>query len=69
MWEQSSRACLSYASHEVRSTDPVKRADFRKYLTNSIIQLWHVFERELQDQSGIKPTLSTCLRLTSAITC
>jgi len=39
---------LSYASHEVRSTDPDKRADFRKYLTDSIIQLWHVFEREFQ---------------------
>ncbi len=39
---------LSYASHEVRTTDPDKRADFRKYLTDSIIQLWHVFEREFQ---------------------
>ncbi len=39
---------LSYASHEVRSPDPDKRADFRKYLTDSIIQLWHVFEREFQ---------------------
>lgn len=39
---------LSYASHEVRSADPNQRADFRKYLTDSIIQLWHVFEREFQ---------------------
>ncbi len=39
---------LSYASHEVRSLDPEKRANFRKYLTDSIIQLWHVFEREFQ---------------------
>ena len=39
---------LSYASHEVRSPDPEKRANFRKYLTDSIIQLWHVFEREFQ---------------------
>ncbi len=39
---------LSYASHEVRSADPVKRADFRKYLTDTIIQLWHVFVREFQ---------------------
>jgi 5-methylthioribose kinase len=39
---------LSYASHEVRSPDLDKRADFRKYLTDSIIQLWHVFEREFQ---------------------
>ncbi len=39
---------LSYASHEVRSTDPDKRADFQKYLTDSIIQICHVFEREFQ---------------------
>lgn len=39
---------LSYASHEVRSTDPAKRADYRNYLTDTIIQLWHVFEREFQ---------------------
>jgi 5-methylthioribose kinase len=39
---------LSYASHEVRSADSDKRADFRKYLTDTIIQLWHVFEREFQ---------------------
>ncbi|MHB8626000.1 MAG: S-methyl-5-thioribose kinase [Aggregatilineales bacterium] len=39
---------LSYASHEVRTPDPDKRADFRKYLTDSIIQLWKVFEREFQ---------------------
>ncbi len=39
---------LSYASHEVRLSDPDKRADFRKYLTDLIIQLWHVFEREFQ---------------------
>jgi 5-methylthioribose kinase len=37
---------LSYASHEVRSPDPEGRADFRKYLTDSVIQLWQVFERE-----------------------
>lgn len=39
---------LSYASHEVRTKDPEKRADFRKYLTDSVIELWHVFEREFQ---------------------
>lgn len=39
---------LSYASHEVRTTDANLRADFRKYLTDSVIQLWHVFEREFQ---------------------
>lgn len=39
---------LSYASHEVRTHDPEKRADFRNYLTDSIIELWHVFEREFQ---------------------
>jgi 5-methylthioribose kinase len=39
---------LSYASHEVRTSDPVQRADFRKYLTDSISQLWKVFEREFQ---------------------
>ena len=39
---------LSYASHEVRTADPDNRADFRRYLTESIIQLWQVFEREFQ---------------------
>ncbi len=39
---------LSYASHEVRTPDPAKRADFRKYLTDMAIQLWKVFEREFQ---------------------
>ncbi len=39
---------LSYASHEVRSPDPEKRADFRRYLTDTVIDLWHVFEREFQ---------------------
>ncbi|MFN8372320.1 MAG: S-methyl-5-thioribose kinase [Anaerolineae bacterium] len=39
---------LSYASHEVRTVDPAARADFRKYLTDSVIQLWKVFEREFQ---------------------
>jgi 5-methylthioribose kinase len=37
---------LSYASHEVRTTDPAQRAHFRRYLTDSIIRLWHVFVRE-----------------------
>ncbi len=39
---------LSYASHEVRTVDPDRRADFRKYLTDSVIQLWKVFESEFQ---------------------
>jgi 5-methylthioribose kinase len=39
---------LSYASHEVRTPDTAKRADFRTYLTNTIIRLWKVFEREFQ---------------------
>jgi 5-methylthioribose kinase len=39
---------LSYASHEVRTPDPAARADFRQYLTGSVIQLWHVFGREFQ---------------------
>src|SRR5258707_1716578 len=39
---------LSYASHEVRTSDPVARADFRGYLTRTIIDLWKVFEREFQ---------------------
>lgn len=37
---------LNYAAHEVRMKDPDKRADFRRYLTDTIIQLWKVFERE-----------------------
>jgi 5-methylthioribose kinase len=39
---------LSYASHEVRSKDPAKRASFRRYLTDTILRLWVVFEREFQ---------------------
>lgn len=39
---------LSYASHEVRSKDPEVQADFRKYLIDSILTLWKVFEREFQ---------------------
>jgi 5-methylthioribose kinase len=39
---------LSYASHEVRTSDSAARADFRKYLTDTIITLWQVFEREFQ---------------------
>ncbi len=39
---------LNYAAHEVRTPDPEKRADFRKYLTDTVIDLWHVFEREFQ---------------------
>jgi 5-methylthioribose kinase len=40
---------LSYASHEVRTTDPDKRADFRRYLTDTIIRLWQVFVAEFQN--------------------
>lgn len=39
---------LNYASHEVRTPDPEKRADFRAYLTDTIIQVWQVFVREFQ---------------------
>jgi 5-methylthioribose kinase len=39
---------LNYASHEVRTPDPAQRADFRKYLTQTVIDLWHVFVREFQ---------------------
>jgi 5-methylthioribose kinase len=39
---------LNYASHEVRTPDPEARASFRKYLTDTVIDLWHVFEREFQ---------------------
>ncbi|MBL8153759.1 MAG: S-methyl-5-thioribose kinase [Anaerolineae bacterium] len=39
---------LNYAAHEVRTTDPEKRADFRTYLTDTIIQVWQVFVREFQ---------------------
>jgi 5-methylthioribose kinase len=39
---------LSYSSHEVRTSDPQKRADFRHYLTETIISLWHVFVTEFQ---------------------
>ena len=39
---------LSYASHEVRTKDPEARAVFRKYLTDTVLKLWEVFEREFQ---------------------
>lgn len=39
---------LSYASHEVRSKDPAKRDSFRRYLIDTILRLWAVFEREFQ---------------------
>ncbi len=39
---------LSYASHETRTKDPIQQADFRRYLTESIIRLWKVFEQEFQ---------------------
>jgi len=39
---------LSYASHEVRTADPEQRADFRNYLTGSIIGLWKAFHREFR---------------------
>ena len=39
---------LSYASHEVRTPEPDVRADFRRYLTDTIIELWHVFVAEFQ---------------------
>ncbi|MBC7813440.1 MAG: S-methyl-5-thioribose kinase [Burkholderiales bacterium] len=39
---------LSYASHEVRTKDPDQRAEFRQYLTNTIIDVWQVFKREFQ---------------------
>jgi 5-methylthioribose kinase len=39
---------LNYAAHEVRTPDAGQRADFRRYLTNTIIHLWKVFEREFQ---------------------
>ncbi len=39
---------LNYASHEVRTPDPDQRADFRQYLITTVIDVWHVFEREFQ---------------------
>jgi len=39
---------LNYAAHEVRTPDPDQRSDFQQYLTNTVIQLWKVFEREFQ---------------------
>lgn len=47
---------LNYAAQEARMADPVQRADFRRYLTDTIIQLWHVFVREFQpvwDQADV----------------
>jgi 5-methylthioribose kinase len=39
---------LSYASHEVRTENADERAAFRAYLTDTIIALWQVFEREFR---------------------
>lgn len=39
---------LNYAAHEVRTPDPDQRADFRSYLTQTVIDLWYVFVREFQ---------------------
>jgi 5-methylthioribose kinase len=39
---------LNYAAQEVRMADPDQRADFRKYLTDTVIRLWQVFVREFQ---------------------
>src|SRR5581483_5043021 len=39
---------LNYAAQEARIPDPVKRADFQKYLTDTVISLWKVFVREFQ---------------------
>lgn len=39
---------LNYAAHEARTSDPQARADFRRYLTDTIVELWHVFVREFQ---------------------
>lgn len=39
---------LNYAAHEVRTPDPEQRADFQRYLINTVMHLWKVFEREFQ---------------------
>jgi 5-methylthioribose kinase len=39
---------LSYAAHETRTKDPDQRAAVRRYLTETIINLWGVFLREFQ---------------------
>jgi 5-methylthioribose kinase len=39
---------LSYASHEVRTANETQRQTFRKYLTDTMIALWKVFERHFQ---------------------
>jgi len=39
---------LSYASHEVRTPEEGPRVAFRKYLTDTIVSLWHVFEQEFR---------------------
>ena len=39
---------LNYAAQEARMPDPDRRADFRKYLTDTVISLWKVFVREFQ---------------------
>lgn len=37
---------LSYASHEVRTSDTEARTEFRRYLTDTIRRLWEVFQAE-----------------------
>lgn len=39
---------LNYAAQEGRMKDPDQRADFQKYLTDAVIELWKVFEAEFE---------------------
>lgn len=39
---------LSYASHEVRTSDPNQRREYRDYLKTVVIDTWHVFAKEFQ---------------------
>jgi 5-methylthioribose kinase len=39
---------MKYSAQEARMKDEDQRADFQKYLTDAVIELWQVFEAEFE---------------------
>lgn len=39
---------LNYSAQEARMKDPEQRTDYQKYLTDMVIELWHVFAAEFE---------------------
>ena len=59
---------LNYAAQEVRMSDPEQRADFQEYLTDMVIELWHVSSVSSRT-SGIESTQSICQGAIRRILC